>query len=104
MAFSPTSLGDLTQGSFKLYVDGSDVGLNNSGSEDIKGVSILNDGRLVLSTAGSFQTQQLSGNGSDLFYLRFSSLGTNTNGNLKMFSHSSANGFGNGVIADFSIF
>jgi len=104
LAFSPTNLGNYTRGSFSLYVDGSDLKLDDDKGEDIKGISILNNGRLVLSTLGLFKARGLSGNGSDLFYLQSNSLGDNTEGKFKIFSDSSANGFGNEVIADFSIF
>jgi len=103
LAFSPSNLGGNTTGSFSLYVDGSDVGLNNNSSEDIKGVSALDNGDLVLSTVGSFQVSGLSGNGSDLFSFDSSSLGDNTSGSFSSFADGTNNGFGSQVIADISI-
>ena len=103
LAFSPSSLGGSTSGSFSLYVDGSDINLNNSSSEDIKGLSILDDGELVLSTLANFQVEEVIGNGSDLFSFSPDSLGNNTSGTFNLFSEGAANGFGNQVIADFSI-
>ncbi len=103
LAFSPSNLGDNTTGSFSLYVDGSDVGLNDNSGEDIKGVSALNNGDLVFSTLGNFQVAELSGNGSDLLSFNSSSLGDNTSGSFSSFADGTSNGFGSQVIADISI-
>ena len=103
LAFSPSNLGDNTSGSFSLYLDGSDVGLNDSGSEDLKGASILDNGDLVLSSVGNFQVSGLSGSGSDLFSFNPSSLGDNTSGSFSLFADGTSNGFGTQVIADISI-
>ncbi len=108
LAFSPWSLGEHTRGSFSMYVNGSDFQLDNGRNEDIKGISVLDNGRLVVSTLGDFKTIGLSGNGGDLFYLEPGSLNENSNNESKIeskiFSDSSANGFENEVLADFSIF
>lgn len=52
LRFRPYSLGQNTAGSFELFFDGSDVGLESSG-EDIDAISVLPDGSLALSLAGS---------------------------------------------------
>ena len=104
LAFSPSSLGDRTRGTFSLYVDGSDLKLDDDRGEDIKGISIFGNDLLIFSTLGSFKAKGLSGNSSDLFYFQSNSGRKSTNNKLKIFSDSSANGFGNEVMADFSIF
>lgn len=50
--FSPVTLGEVTEGSFQWYFDGSDVGLRTSG-EKIDALDSLPDGRLLLSTIGT---------------------------------------------------
>ncbi len=54
LRFVPTRTGDETAGTLSLYLDGSDLGLE-SGSEDIDALAVLPDGRLLLSTLGSFR-------------------------------------------------
>jgi hypothetical protein len=63
--FIPTSLGPDTAGSFEWYLDGSDVGLTTSG-EDIDALDFAADGRLLLSTQGSFGVSGASGADEDL--------------------------------------
>jgi hypothetical protein len=40
-------------GTWSLYFDGSDVGLSNSGNEDVDAFDILTDGSIVISTVGA---------------------------------------------------
>lgn len=103
IAFSPTSLGSFTSGSWSLYLDGSDIGLDDTSDEDLKGVSIKDDGELVLSTLGSFNVTNLSGDGSDLFSFVPGTIGGNSNGTFSLFSDGEANGFGTQVIDDFTV-
>jgi hypothetical protein len=49
--FIPSSVGPITEGTFAWYFDGSDVDLLDD-REDIDAVTLLSDGRLVLSTVG----------------------------------------------------
>ena len=102
LAFSATSLGEDTTGSFSLYVDGSDIELTDS-SEDIKGLSVSSNGEIVLSTLAGFNVPGLSGGGSDLFSFNPSSLGDNTSGTFELFASGTANGLGNQVVADISV-
>ena len=51
LVFTPTSLGATTSGSWALYFDGSDVGLNQSNDEDIFGVWIAGSGEIYLTTS-----------------------------------------------------
>src|SRR6185436_18151092 len=46
LRFDATSLGSTTAGTFSLFFDGSDVGLDTS-SENIDSLSLLPDGRLL---------------------------------------------------------
>ena len=50
--FVPTSIGSTTAGTFEWYLDGSDVGLTSNG-EDIDAISVLSDGRILVSTVGT---------------------------------------------------
>ncbi len=51
LQFTATSLGTTTAGSFSLFFDGSEVGLNGNG-EDVDAIELLPDGRLLVSTIG----------------------------------------------------
>lgn len=84
LAFSPTSLGENTAGSWSLYFDGSDVGLTDGG-EDIDGVWIDSSSRLLLTTDGAFNVPGAAGNSSSLFRFTPTSLGTNTAGSYSPF-------------------
>jgi len=68
IAFTATSLGETTSGSWQLYFDGSDVGLSDGGNdEDVEGASIDNDGNIYLTTNGNFSVPGASGDGADIF-------------------------------------
>ncbi len=82
--FVPTSLGDETSGSFSLFFDGSDVGLDDS-DEDIDAFTVLDNGDLIISTLGSWSTGGLSGMDEDLLRFTPSSTGANTNGAWSLF-------------------
>jgi hypothetical protein len=103
LRFDPTSLGENTAGIFSLYFDGSDVGLNDSETEDVKGVSVLDNGEVVISTQGDFQVSGLNGSGGDLLSFNPNSLGDNTSGSFSQFSDADGNGFNTQAIADFSV-
>ena len=77
--FVPTSLGNNTAGSFELYFDGSDVGLTTNG-EDIDGVALLPDGRLLISVSGSFSVPGVSGRDEDIILFELTQSGPNTVG------------------------
>lgn len=62
----PNNAGPITDCTWSVIFDGSDVGLNNGGSEDVNGIA--SDGvDYYLSTNGNFNVAGLSGNGSDVF-------------------------------------
>lgn len=75
--FTPTSLGTNTAGSFAWYFDGSDVGLTTT-AEDIDALDVLSDGRLVISTEGSFSVTGASGGDEDLVAFTPTSIGSST--------------------------
>ncbi|MCB0255462.1 MAG: hypothetical protein KDI55_17220 [Anaerolineae bacterium] len=77
--FSPTSVGPNTAGTFSWYFDGSDVGLTTN-NEDIDTVGFAPDGRLILSTVGSFRVAGVRGNDEDLVAFSPTSLGATTSG------------------------
>lgn len=82
--FNATSLGNNTAGSFSMYMDGSDVGLDAS-AESVDAFDILPDGRIVLSTKGNFSVPGVSGKDEDLVAFNPTSLGDNTNGSWEMY-------------------
>ncbi len=82
--FTATSLGEISQGSFTLYFDGSDVGLA-SGGEDVDSLELLSDGTLLLSTTGSFRTNGLSGRDEDILAFTPGSLGDTTAGSWTLY-------------------
>ena len=82
--FTATSLGEDTAGAFSLYFDGSDVGLSTS-SEDIEGLELLDDGRLLISTSGSASVPGVSAAGQDVLIFTPTSLGSTTAGSWAMY-------------------
>lgn len=82
--FTATSLGTTTSGAFDLYFDASDVGLTKS-SEDIDVIELLPDGRLLLSTRGSFSVSGVSGRDEDILAFTPASLGAITTGSWSLY-------------------
>ncbi len=85
LAFTATSLGETTAGTWAMYFDGSDVGLATSSEEDVDGVSILPSGLISLSTLGLFSVTGLSGADEDVFDFSATSLGPTTAGTFAAF-------------------
>jgi hypothetical protein len=77
--FTPTSLGTATAGTFSIYFDGSDAGLNELSSEDVDGLAVRS-GVLYLSTTGTFSVPGASGTDEDVFLFTPTSLGATTAG------------------------
>jgi hypothetical protein len=82
--FVPTSLGTNTTGSFSMLFDGSDVGLSGS-SEEVDAIGVSPDGRLVISTNGSFSVNGASGKDEDLIVFNVTSFGTDTSGSFDLY-------------------
>jgi hypothetical protein len=78
LAFSPTTLGDVTSGSWSMYFDGSDVGLADSSNEDIDALDVTPNGDIYLSTLGVFSVPSVSGDDEDVLKCTPTSLGSNT--------------------------
>ena len=66
LALTPTSLGDVTAGSFALRFDGSDVGLGDA-AEDADAVAVEASGAVLLSTLDVFAVPGVSGSDEDIF-------------------------------------
>ena len=96
--FTATSLGTNTSGSWAQYFDGSDVGLSESGYEDVYGTWIDDNGDIYLTTRGGFFVPGLQGDGSDIFYCTPSSLGTNTSCTYHAYWDGSDHGFGSEIV------
>jgi predicted outer membrane repeat protein len=85
LRFDATSLGSTTAGSFSLYFDGSDVGLSTT-DEKIDSVSLLPDGRLLISTTGASSVPGVSaGRDEDVLAFTPTTLGSNTSGTWSMY-------------------
>jgi Flp pilus assembly pilin Flp len=82
--FVPTQTGPSTSGTFSFYFDGSDVGLG-SNSEDIDALTVLSDGRIIISTDGDFSVSGVSGKDEDLIAFTPTSLGSSTSGTWAMY-------------------
>jgi hypothetical protein len=96
--FTPTQLGQTTSGAWSLYFEGSDVGLNTSGTEDVNGTWIdPATGELYLTTNGDFTVPGVSGDGSDIFICTPGSLGATTSCTFRLYWDGSAHGFGGEV-------
>ena len=69
LRFAPNTLGANTSGYWSVYLDGSNIGLDTSSSEDIYGVWVDNTSEnIYLSTRANFTTDTgLNGTGSDIF-------------------------------------
>jgi hypothetical protein len=74
--FTATSLGKETAGSFSLWFDGADVGLDTP-DEDIDAIEMRGD-LLYLSTLGDYEVPGQVGTGADIFACAPASLGADT--------------------------
>jgi hypothetical protein len=79
--FAPTSLGATTSGTLTFYFDGSDVGLSGS-TEDVDGIALAQDGKLIVSTLSNVTANGASGAGEDLLLFNATSLGAATAGSF----------------------
>ncbi|RPJ27589.1 MAG: hypothetical protein EHM33_07475 [Chloroflexi bacterium] len=94
LRFEATSLGNVTSGTFSMYFDGSDVGLSTS-SENIDSLSLLPDGRLLISTTGNPSVPNLTtGRDEDILTFTPTSLGDATSGSWSMYFDGSDVGLG----------
>lgn len=104
IAFTPTTLGSTTSGTWSLYFDGSDVGLSESANEDINAVWIEpGTGRIYLSTLGNFSVTGLSGTGSDVFICTPGSLGSVTTCTYSSYWIGASNGFSGEIVDSLTV-
>jgi len=106
IAFSATSLGSTTSGTWSQYFDGSDVGLADTANEDVNGLWISDiSGQIYLSTLGAFLVPGVSGDGADIFVCIPGSLGTNTSCTYDpdLYWDGSLNGFAGQVLDGFDV-
>jgi len=75
LTFTPTTLGDVTSGTWAMYFDGSDVGLADSSNEDINAFDVRPNGDIYLTTTVDFAVNGLSGFDEDVFICTPTSLG-----------------------------
>ena len=92
LVFTPISLGNNTTGTWAIHMDNSDVGLNNSGNEDVWGIW-LDEGNneTYLTTRGTFAVTGVSGDGADIFTCS-GSYGPNTSCTFNLYWDGSSNG------------
>ena len=77
------TLGSAPSGTFSMYFDASDVGLSDK-NEDVDGLTLLDDGSLLISTTGSFSVSDVSGEDEDV--IRFSgTFGSATSGTFSLY-------------------
>ena len=85
LRFTPTSLGDVTAGSWSMHFDGSDVGLSHNSQEPLDGAQILSDGRIMISTRGNISVPGYSGSRNDIVEFTPTSLGSATAGSFSAY-------------------
>ena len=78
LIFTPTSLGSVTAGTWKMYFDGSDVGLADVSGEDVDALDVTPNGSIYLSIAGKLSVNGLTGVDEDVFICVPISTGSNT--------------------------
>jgi len=82
--FNATSMGATTAGTFSMYLDGSDIGLDTT-AENIDAISVLQDGRILISTGGNPSVPGVTGNDEDIMAFTPTTLGDNTSGTWAMY-------------------
>ena len=99
LVFTATTLGATTTGTWALYFDGSDVGLNEATSEQINGVWIeAATNKIYLTTTGNFSVPGLSGSGSDIFICTPGTLGNTTSCTYTSYWVGASNGFAGEIV------
>ena len=84
VAFTPSSLGEDTAGTFGLWFDGSDVGLTAS-TEDVNAVELLDDGGVLITTTGDPTVPGVSSDRNDILHFAPTSLGDDTAGTWSLY-------------------
>lgn len=91
--FTATSFGSDTAGTFSLYFDGSDVGLDTT-SEVIDALDVLPDGRILISTTGDPVVPGVGGQDEDVLAFTPVTLGDVTSGTWALYFDGTAVGLG----------
>ena len=85
LRFDASSLGSNTAGTFSMYLNGIDVGLDVA-AENIDSVSLLADGRVLISTTGNPVVAGVTGaKDEDVLSFTSTALGNNTSGTWEMY-------------------
>jgi hypothetical protein len=97
--YTATALGSDTSGTWALYFDGSDVGLNDAASEEINEIWIdPANNNFYLTTLGAFTVPGVIGDGADVFICTPGSLGSTTGCTYTPYWDGSLNGFAGEVV------
>ncbi|MCE7990145.1 MAG: hypothetical protein DYG89_54065 [Caldilinea sp. CFX5] len=91
--FTPSSLGETTNGAWAIYFDGSDVDMTYV-NEDIWGVDVAANGDIYLSTNYTYAVPGLSGDSNDIFVCTPTSLGDTTSCTFSLYWDGDNYGFG----------
>ncbi len=78
LAFSPSSLGSFTSGTWSIGFDGSDVGLGDTDNEDLDALDVVGGNTVYLSTVGDFAVSGVSGSDEDVFVCTIITAGNTT--------------------------
>jgi hypothetical protein len=92
IAFTPTSLGTVTGGTYAYYFDGSDVGLSTNNNEDIDALYVASGDVMTISTIGAFSVTGAIGTDEDAFRFTATTTGTNTAGAFAAYFQATARG------------
>lgn len=84
LQFNATSMGGVTAGTFSLYFDGEDVGLDKN-QENISALYVLPNAHLLISTLGQPSVPGVFGKDEDLLEFTPTSLGANTTGSWTLY-------------------
>src|SRR6185503_10241562 len=86
LRFDATSLGSNTAGTFSLYFDGSDVNFEDPTNEKIDSLSLLPDGRLLVSSTGNpVVPGVISAKDEDVLAFTPATIGDTTSGTWAMY-------------------
>jgi hypothetical protein len=104
LAFRPQQLGSTTAGSWTLYFNGRDIGLQANSNEEIFNVWIDQQvpagAGLYLGTLGNYAANQLSGDNNDLFSC---TIGAGSPCAPKLFWNGNANSIGSATLDAFAL-
>ena len=93
--FNATSLGSVTAGTFSMYFNGIDVGLDANG-ESIDALTVLPGGQILLSTSGSATVPGVSAADEDVLEFTPATLGDVTSGTWALYFDGSDVGLADG--------